>query len=103
MKRKFRTFREVEEEYFRERPEEIEDYITILFEEFADDLNSPALLASLRMLARVTGVSKIARKTGMSRNGVQKALSGEGNPSFGNVGAILHAMGYRLKPEKLKS
>jgi DNA-binding phage protein len=37
----------------------------------------------------------------VSRKGVQKALSENGNPQFGSVNAIMHAMGYRLTPEKL--
>ncbi|MEW6039627.1 MAG: hypothetical protein AB1648_15500 [Pseudomonadota bacterium] len=32
---------------------------------------------------------------------MQKALSENGNPQFGSVNAILHAMGYRLTPQKL--
>ncbi len=101
MARKYRTLDAIEEEYYLEHPEEIESYLDTLFEEYAGNLNAPSLLAALRMLARVVGVTNIADKTGMTRNGVQKALSGKGNPSFGNIGAILHAMGYRLMPEKL--
>jgi DNA-binding phage protein len=32
---------------------------------------------------------------------LQKALSENGNPQFGSVNAIMHAMGYRLTPQKL--
>jgi DNA-binding phage protein len=37
----------------------------------------------------------------MTRKGLQKALSEGGNPKFESVNAILHAMGYRLAPQKL--
>ena len=39
----------------------------------------------------------------MSRKEVQKALSENGNPEFSSVNAIMHAMGYRLSPQKLNS
>ena len=45
--RKYRTFAEVETSYFRDRPEEIDDYIKIIFEEYAKDGNTGALLSSL--------------------------------------------------------
>ena len=32
--------------------------------------------------------------------GLQKALSEQGNPKFESVNAIMHALGYHLKPEK---
>ncbi len=99
-KRKYRTFGEVEEGYFQQHPEEIDDYLTICFEEYAQDQCTPALLSSLRMIARVKGITATAEAAGMSRKGLQKALSEEGNPRFESVNAIMHAMGYHLKPEK---
>lgn len=99
--RNYRTFTDVEESYFREHPEEIDEYIDILFEEYAKDGNTGALLSSLRVLARVKGLTRLAKEAGMSRKGLQKALSEEGNPEFASVNAILQAMGYRLTPKKL--
>jgi probable addiction module antidote protein len=54
------------------------------------------------MVARVKGISAIAEEAEMTRNGVQKALSEDGNPRFENVNAIMQAMGYRLVPEKFE-
>jgi probable addiction module antidote protein len=99
--RSYRTFGEVEEEYLRNHPEEIDDYITIIFEEYAQDNDTGALLTSLRRISRVKGVTAIAEAAGMTRKGLQKALSEDGNPKFENVNAIMHAMGYRLAPQKL--
>ncbi len=97
----YRTIREIEEEYLRNHPEEIDEYITVLFDEYAESGDTSALLASLRVVGRVKGVSHLAEVSGLSRQGVQKALSENGNPQFGSVNAILHAMGYRLTPQKL--
>lgn len=101
-KRKLRTLDDVSEEYYREHPDEIEGYLKVCFEEYAKDGATSALLSSLRMIARVKGISTLAEETGMTRNGVQKALSEEGNPRFENINAIMQAMGYRLIPEKLE-
>lgn len=98
---KYRTLREVEEEYLRNHPEEIDDYIMVLFDEYADSSDTASLMTSLRTVSRVKGISKIAEASGLSRQGVQKALSDNGNPLFDNVNAIMHAMGYRLTPQKL--
>ncbi len=100
-KRKYRTLDEVSEEYYREHPDEIDDYLSEIFDEYAKDGNMSALLSSMRMVCRVKGISEISRETGISRNGIQKALSEEGNPRFENINAIMHAMGYRLAPLKL--
>lgn len=97
----YRTIGEVEEEYLRNHPEEIDDYITVLFDEYAESGDTAALLSSLRVVIRIKGVSHIAEVSGLSRKGVQKALSENGNPQFGSVNAIMQAMGYRLTPQKL--
>ena len=99
----YRTFTDVEESYFRDHPEEIDDYVSILFEEYAKDGDVKALLSSLRVIGRVKGLTKLADEAGMSRKGVQKALSEEGNPAFSSINAILHAMGYRLEAKRIDS
>ena len=99
--RNYRNIDDITEEYLRNHPDEIDDYITELFEEYARDGDTATLLSSLRIVSRVKGVSLIAETSGLSRKGVQKALSDEGNPKFESVNAILHAMGYRLAPQKL--
>jgi probable addiction module antidote protein len=97
----YRTIGEVEEEYLRNHSEEIDDYITVLFDEYAESGDTAALLSSLRVVGRVKGVTHIAETSGLSRKGVQKALSENDNPQFGSVNAIMRAMGYRLTPQKL--
>ncbi|MCC5659790.1 putative addiction module antidote protein [Nostoc sp. XA010] len=96
--RKFRTLDEFEEEYFRKHPEEIDNYLTEIFQEYAEENDSGALLASLRVVARVRGISEIAEQIGMTRRGLQKALSSNGNPRLENVNSIMKALGYCLTP-----
>lgn len=101
--RNYRTLDEVEEEYLRNHPEEVDDYLTLLFEEYARDEDLSALLSSLRLISRVKGLTSIAEESGMTRNGVQKVFSGKGNPQFASINAILHAMGYCLMPQRMDS
>jgi DNA-binding phage protein len=65
-KNKYRTFREVEEEYLRNHPEEIDDYITVLFNEYAESSDGNALFASLRLIGHIKGVMAIAESSGLS-------------------------------------
>lgn len=59
------------------------------------------LLTSLRVIGRVKGLSQIVELSKLSRKGLQKALSDKGNPQFNSINIIMHAMGYRLMPQKL--
>ncbi|TWH63804.1 putative addiction module antidote protein [Azomonas agilis] len=61
----------------------------------------PALIAAaLGDVARARNMSQLARDTGMMREGLYKALSGEGNPSFATVMKVAHAM-WRGMPSRL--
>ena len=97
----YRTLDNLDEDYFQNHPGEIGPYLDELFEAFAQDNDAGALLASLRTVARVKGMSTIAEEIGMSRQGLQKALSVNGNPRLESVNAIMRALGYRLAPQKL--
>ncbi len=101
MTRHYPTFDEVEARYFQQHPEEIDAYIECIFDEYAKDNDVGALLASLRILGQVKGVTQVAQETGLSRRGVQKALSSNGNPEFSSILAILRSIGYRLTPQRI--
>jgi probable addiction module antidote protein len=97
-----RTLREYTEQYFKDHPEEIDDFLKESFEEYAKDGDSAALLSQLRTIARVKGITNIAESVGLSRQGLQKALSAKGNPRLDNISAIMAAMGYHLMPQKIE-
>ena len=80
--RKYRTLEDFTEEYFLKHPDEIDDFLKESFAEYALDGDSAALLSQLRVVARVKGISALAQETGMTRQGLQKALSSKGNPSL---------------------
>jgi len=99
---KHKKLEEVHEEYFREHPEEIHDYLTEIFTAYAEDEDTAALLSQLRVIARVRGISEISQTIGLTRQGLQKALSENGNPRLENITAIMKAMGYKLTPQPLE-
>jgi probable addiction module antidote protein len=74
--------------------ESILAYLEAAMEKAGDD---PALVAlALGNIARARNMSQLARQTGMTREGLYKALSGEGNPSFATVLKVAQAMGLQL-------
>ena len=99
--RKFRKFGDVTADYYRDHPEEIDGFLQVTFEEYAKDQDTGALLSALRIISRAKGISAMAEESGMTRQGLQKALSVKGNPRLENINAIMHSLGYRLAPEKL--
>jgi DNA-binding phage protein len=54
----YRTIGEVEEQYLRDHPGEVDDYITVLFDEYAESGDTTVLLSSLRVVSRIKGVSR---------------------------------------------
>ena len=97
----YRSLDEIRVEYFERHPEEIEAFLNEIFTEYAQDGDSAALLSALRVVARVKGLSAMAEEIGMTRQGLQKALSAKGNPRLDNINAIMRAMGYQLVPRPL--
>jgi probable addiction module antidote protein len=63
-----------------ETENDIAEYFEACLLEAGDD---PVFIAhALGVIARARGMSQVARDAGISREGLYKALSGEGNPSF---------------------
>ncbi len=58
-------------------------------------LASAAVHAS-GVVARSRNMSQLARDTGLTREGLYKALSDSGNPSFDTVLKVVRALCYRL-------
>ena len=57
----------------------------------------PALLAAtLGDIARARGMMQLARDTGITREGLYKALGEQGNPSFATVMKVMHALGLQF-------
>jgi probable addiction module antidote protein len=69
-------------------------YFEACLEEAGDD---PAFIAKvLGDIARARGMTQVAKDTGLAREGLYKALSGEGNPSFATILKVVNALGLRF-------
>lgn len=80
-----------------------EEDIALYLEAVLED-GSPALLAAaLGDIARARNMSQLSRDTGLTREGLYKALSGRGNPSLDTVMKIAHALGLRLSFQPIGS
>ena len=97
----YRTLDDVTIEYFTQHPAEIDAFLTEAFADYAQDSDSAVLLSTLRIIARVKGISNMAAEIGMTRQGLQKALSTKGNPRLDNINSIMRAMGYQLMPHRM--
>ncbi len=53
--------------------------------------------AALNDIARAGNMSRLAREAGMSREGLYKALSEDGNPSFATVMRVTRALGLQVR------
>jgi len=51
---------------------------------------------ALGLVARARGMAGIAKKAGLNRESLYKALGEAGNPEFGTVMRIVHALGLTL-------
>jgi probable addiction module antidote protein len=73
--------------------EDVAAYLDAIFED-----GDPALIAhGLGIVARSKGMAKIAKKTGLGRESLYKALSKDGNPGFLTVLKVVQALGYKLR------
>jgi len=63
--------------------------------------NDPALIAAaLGDIARARGMTQVAHDTGLSRESLYRALSGEGNPEFSTIVRVVKALGLSLHSKK---
>jgi len=69
-------------------------YLRACLEEAPDD--AALLTAALGDIARARGMMGLAKKTGLTREGLYKALSKDGNPSLGTVLKVINALGMKL-------
>ena len=72
--------------------EEQADYLRLTCED-----GTPSEIAkALGVVARARGITDLSRKTGLTRQALYKALSGEGNPELATIAKVAEALGFRL-------
>lgn len=76
-------------------PADAAAYLEAALEDSGDDPAAVAL--ALGTIARSGNLSELARRIGMSREGLYKALTAEGNPSFATISKVATALGLRIE------
>lgn len=61
-----------------------------------EDGDTSVITAALGDIARAKGMTQLAKETGITRDGLYKALSPTGNPSFDTVQKVIKAFGLKL-------
>jgi probable addiction module antidote protein len=83
--------------------EDIAAYLEAVMEEGGDD---PAYVTrALGVVARARNMTALAREVGMSRVGLSKALSEDGNPTLSTVMKVAKVLGLKIaiQPERMKA
>ena len=73
-----------------------EDVIFAYMNAAMEDGDPALFTAALGDVARARGMTEIARKAGVSRESLYRALSNEGNPEFATILKVMNAMGLRM-------
>ena len=69
-------------------------YLDVCLDE--DPGDGSLIRAALNDVARARGMSQLARDTGITREGLYKALSPDGNPAFSTVVRVIKALKIKL-------
>ncbi len=71
---------------------DIAAYLNAAFE----DGDTSVIAAALGDVARAKGMTQLSKETGITRDGLYKALSPAGNPSLDTVQKVVRAFGLKL-------
>lgn len=74
--------------------EDVAAYLNACMEEASDD--AAYIAAALGDIGRAHGMAQLATDTGISREGLYKALSPDGNPSLSTLLKAVKALGLKL-------
>ena len=93
--KKTKTSKPFDAAKYLDSDEAVAEYISEAL--LAGDIDT--ITRAIGVAARARGMSDIARQTGLSRESLYKALSGEGHPQFETITRVLQALGLRLRAE----
>ena len=72
---------------------EREAYLNAAFE----DGDASVIAAALGDIAKAEGMSKVAKRTGLGRESLYKALSPDGNPALSTILKVIRAFEFNLR------
>ena len=73
-----------------------EEEMVLYLEACLEEGDAALISHALGTIAKARGMTQLARDTGLSRESLYKALSGEGNPEFATVMKVVRALGFQL-------
>jgi probable addiction module antidote protein len=79
---------------FLETPEEMAAHLEAWIQESGGD--AAFIAKALGDIARAEGMTQVARESGLSRESLYKALSGDRSPSFDTIFKVISALGLQL-------
>ncbi len=74
--------------------EDMAAYLEACLQESGDD--AAFIAKALGNIARAKGMTQLSKDTGLGRESLYKALSGQGNPSFATILKVTHALGLKF-------
>lgn len=80
---------------YLDHPETIAVYLS----EALETGDSDYICHALDTIARAKGMTRVARETGLGRESLYKALSGNAKPEFDTVRKVIHSFGLKLVAE----
>lgn len=78
---------------YLETPEDWQGYLKATCENGG---TASEIAYALGVIARAQSMTKLAERTGLSRQALYKALSGEGNPEFATIAKVADALGLQI-------
>jgi probable addiction module antidote protein len=79
---------------FLDTPEEMAAYLEACIQE--SDGDAAFIAKALGDIARAKGMTQVARESGLSRESLYKALSGDRIPTFDTILKVISALGFQL-------
>jgi len=73
-----------------------EEAMVAYLEAALEDGDAAVVTAALGDIARAKGMTRVARRAGLGRESLYKALSPDGNPEFATVLRVVAALGLKL-------
>ena len=88
---------EFEKLFFKNNAEQIRAFLNVAIEEYLQNKNKEEFLQALALAVKWAGVSNVASKSNLTRQGIYNAIKTNANPSFTTVMSMLHGVGFDFK------
>jgi probable addiction module antidote protein len=85
-------------------PKKAKTAIKIALELFEEDNDIDSLLETFRIIAKAQGgLAKIAKKSAISRQALNSALSSNGNPKLRTFQTVIESLGFKMSFKQLRN